>query len=57
MSRTNIETFWRLVSMTQDAWNKTYGVNEIEPHLLDILQFVKKHPSDKDDFLEGFVTL
>jgi hypothetical protein len=57
MSSTNINTFWMLVSVTQNTWNKTYGVNEIEHHLLDILQFVKKHPTDKNDFIECFVTL
>jgi len=57
MNRINIKTFWTLVSVTQNAWDKTYGVNEIEHHLLDILQFVKKHPTDKDDFIECFITL
>jgi len=57
MGNTNLNTFWELVLVTQNAWNETYGVNEIEHHLLDILEFVKKYPGDKDNFIKGFVTL
>ncbi len=53
----NIDKFWELVAVTQESWNNTFGVNEIEPHLLDILQFVKNHPNEKTKFVNCFITL
>ena len=57
MNNTTNDQFWKLVAITQDVWNNTYGTNELEPYLLDILQFVKKHITEKDDLVKCFIIL
>ena len=56
----NIEVkqeFWQLVDAVEERWLNTYSLDELEPSLLEVLNFVKKHPDSKQELEECFLEL
>lgn len=54
---TTILRFWELVKVAQEVWDQTYGVNDLEPYLLDILRFVKNNTHKQDELANCFINL
>jgi len=57
MKDTTSLKFWELIRLAQEVWDRTYSVNEIEPYLLDILKFAKKHPHEQNKLATAFISL
>ena len=49
--------FWRLCDIVNQADTIEAGAPDLEPHLLEILCFVKKHPQHKELFVRCFIEL
>ena len=49
--------FWSKCAAIKHRWVTTYGTNELEDLLLDLLEFVKNHPEERDNLVEGFLQL
>ncbi len=51
------QEFWRLIDSAQQRWEKTYSADELEPSLLDILNFVKQHSKSRNALEKCFIDL
>lgn len=51
------DEFWLLVKSAETAWENTDGADELEPYLLAILEFAKKHSADREELVRCFSVL
>ncbi|MDH5228451.1 MAG: hypothetical protein OEZ58_09180 [Gammaproteobacteria bacterium] len=51
------DEFWTLVQAAESAWQKTDGTDELEPYLLQILQFVQSNSNSREELVENFKTI
>lgn len=49
--------FWELIRIADERWQETVDTFDMEPALLDILNFVKKYPEHKDVLEQCFIDL
>lgn len=49
--------FQKMAMITQKKWENTYGSEELEPELLDILNFVKANPNKRNVLSQCFIDI
>lgn len=49
--------FWRLAGDAEAAWKITDGTDELEPYLLEILEFAKNNNDSREKLAQCFVCL
>ncbi len=52
-----VRDFQQLCAKADMKWNNTFGTDELELDLLEILFFVKKNPGYRKDFARGFINI
>ncbi len=51
------QEFWRLIDVVEKMWRETYSLDELEPSLLDVLNFTKQHPHSRQVLEQCFIKL
>ena len=51
------QEFSKLMDAVQHTWKTTYSADELEPDLLNVLNFTKQHLESKETLIQFFITL